>query len=88
MIPGETRESGWGRDGTGGAMVSSACCIVNECFPNWGDGMATTKVGGFGSGGSTLVEDCSLCVDCRFVASSSAFTASFSGLKPPIKLLA
>lgn len=53
--------------------------------------MATVKVGGFGSGGNTpllLGEDCPLCMGCRLVASSSAFTANFSGLKPPIKLLA
>lgn len=76
---------------TGSTLVLSACCIVNDCFPNWGDGMSITKVGGFGSGGKTPLlfgEYCPLCMGCRFVASSSAFAANFSGLKPPIKLLA
>lgn len=53
--------------------------------------MATTKVGGIGSGGNMPLlfgEDCPLCVGCRLVASSNAFTANLSGLKPPIKLLA
>lgn len=48
------------------------------------------RVGGLGSGGNPLLreEDCPLCMGGRFVASSIAFTANFSGLKPPIKLLA